>query len=77
MELQFLDVLRSRDGSGGDESQVLLAAFIVDHASPCLEEFEAAVQENEPYEFYEAIVRLTGALVRTEADRLDIDWQSR
>ncbi|MBS3759954.1 TorD/DmsD family molecular chaperone [Halodesulfurarchaeum sp.] len=75
IELQFLGELRSREAEGDEESRPQLQAFLEEHVAHWFDDFEAAIQENEPHEFSEAIVRLTGALLGNEAVRLDVDWQ--
>lgn len=76
IELQFIGELRSREKDGDEESRDQLQAFLEDHIGQWFDDFEATFQENDPHEFYEAIVRLTGAVLRSEANRLDTDWQS-
>ena len=74
IELQFIGELRSRENDGDEESRGQLEAFVGDHIGQWFDEFEAALQENDPHEFYEAIVRLTEAVLLREAQRLDLDW---
>ncbi|AOW79823.1 chaperone protein TorD [Halodesulfurarchaeum formicicum] len=74
IELQFVGELRSREAGGDEESRAQLQAFIEDHVGSWFDDFEDAVEEHDPHPFYGAVVSLTGALLRVEADRLDADW---
>ena len=73
IELQFLGELRAREADGDGESGAQLRSFIEEHVGQWFDDFADAVQENEPPAFYDAIVRLTGAVLRAEAKRLDIE----
>ena len=74
IELQFLGELRSREAERDDESRAQLQAFIEAHVGRWFDDFEDAIDENDPHAFYGAVVRLTGALLKTEAERLDVEW---
>jgi TorA maturation chaperone TorD len=76
IELQFLGELRSKEAEGEKESGEELRTFIEEHVGQWYVDFADAVDAKDPHPFYGAVVRLTGAILEAEAERLDANCEA-